>query len=121
MRNEVNKRVKDDVKKGDIFEGEVFKITSFGAFVKSENGKKGLIHISQVSDDYVKKIEDHLKIGDKVSARVIKVSTDGKIDLTLKAEIKEKNYPKDKEFKNTAFSEKLDKFLENLEETASLK
>ena len=113
--------MENDVKKGDVFKGEVFKVASFGAFVKLENGKKGLIHISQVSDDYVKKIEDHLRIGDKVSARVIKVTPEGKIDLTLKAEIKEKNYQKDKEFKNTAFSEKLDKFLENLEETTSLK
>ncbi len=105
------------IKVGDIFDAEVFKITSFGAFVKFGNGKKGLIHISQVSEDYVKKIEDHIKIGDKVKARITKITQDGKIDLSLKNEVSvQKNITKEKEFKNTIFSEKLDKFLGSLEE-----
>ncbi|HRZ67414.1 MAG TPA: S1 RNA-binding domain-containing protein, partial [Candidatus Omnitrophota bacterium] len=74
----------DAVKVEDVVEAEVIKITDFGAFVKFGSGKKGLIHISQVSDSYVKKVDDHLKIGDKVKAKIMKVSPDGKIDLTLK-------------------------------------
>jgi len=73
------------VKVGDMVEAEITKITDFGAFVKFGSGKKGLIHISQVSDSYVKKVEDHLKMGDKVKAKVMKISPDGKIDLTLKS------------------------------------
>lgn len=72
-----------DVKIDHVVDAEVIKIAEFGAFVKFGN-KKGLIHISQVSDSYVKKVEDHLKVGDKVKAKVIKVTPDGKIDLTLK-------------------------------------
>ncbi|MFA5165256.1 MAG: S1 RNA-binding domain-containing protein [Candidatus Omnitrophota bacterium] len=75
----------DAVKIDDVVEAEVIKITDFGAFVKFGSGKKGLIHISQVSDSYVKKVDDHLKIGDKVKAKIMKVSPDGKIDLTLKS------------------------------------
>lgn len=75
----------DAVKIDDVVEAEVIKITDFGAFVKFGSGKKGLIHISQVSDAYVKKVDDHLKIGDKVKAKIMKVSPDGKIDLTLKS------------------------------------
>lgn len=73
-----------DVKVDDVVDAEVIKIAEFGAFVKFSN-RKGLIHISQVSDSYAKKVEDHLKIGDKVKAKVIKISPDGKIDLTLKS------------------------------------
>ncbi len=73
-----------EVKIDDVVDAEVIKIAEFGAFVKFGN-RKGLIHISQVSDSYVKKVEDHLKVGDKVKAKVIKVSPDGKIDLTLKS------------------------------------
>jgi len=74
----------NDNKIDDIVDAEVIKIAEFGAFVKFGN-RKGLIHISQVSDSYVKKVEDHLKVGDKVKAKVIKVTADGKIDLTLKS------------------------------------
>jgi len=72
-----------ELKIDDVVDAEVVKIAEFGAFVKFGN-RKGLIHISQVSDSYVKKVDDHLKVGDKVRAKVIKISPDGKIDLTLK-------------------------------------
>lgn len=74
----------NDSKIDDVVDAEVIKIAEFGAFVKF-GSRKGLIHISQVSDSYVKKVEDHLKVGDKVKAKVIKVTPDGKIDLTLKS------------------------------------
>ncbi len=73
-----------EVKIDDVVDAEVIKIAEFGAFVKF-GSRKGLIHISQVADSYVKKVEDHLKVGDKVKAKIIKVSPDGKIDLTLKS------------------------------------
>jgi len=73
-----------EVKVDDQVDAEVIKIAEFGAFVKFGN-RKGLIHISQVSDSYVKKVDDHLKVGDKVKAKIIKISPDGKIDLTLKS------------------------------------
>jgi len=102
---------------GDILEVEVTKIHDFGAVVKLPHNRRGLIHISQVSDDFVKNINDYLKIGDKVLARVKKISTDGKIDLTLKK--RKKPLPpnnREKEFKFFSFQEKIDEFLKRADE-----
>jgi len=97
---------------GDIVETQVTKIHDFGAQVRLADNTKGLIHISQISDDFVKDIKDYLKVGDTVKARIKKISTDGKIDLTLK---KKKQEPiltsTKKEFKGTVFQQKLDEFL----------
>ncbi len=80
----VSQAIDQQARIDEVVDAEVTKITEFGAFVKFANGKKGLIHISQVADVYVKNVNDHLKIGDKVKAKIIKISPDGKIDLTLK-------------------------------------
>ncbi|MCK4423698.1 MAG: S1 RNA-binding domain-containing protein [Candidatus Omnitrophica bacterium] len=71
---------------GDWLEVEIFKIAIFGAFVKLPGQKKGLVHISQLSDKYVKDINEHFKVGDKVQAKIVKIAQDGKIDLTLRKE-----------------------------------
>jgi len=98
---------------GDTLEAEVFKITDFGAFVRLPGKMRGLIHISQVSDDYVKNINAYLKIGDRVRARVLQVTEDGKIDLTLKTlKPDSETYPKDKTFKTSAFADKIEEFLQ---------
>jgi S1 RNA binding domain protein len=98
---------------GDVVEVEVFKITNFGAFVKFARCK-GLIHISQVSDNYVKNINQYLKVGDRVKARVIKVSPDGKIDLSLKQNDATVNINRTKEFKFSDFEQKLKDFLKKV-------
>lgn len=100
---------------GEVFEAEVFKITDFGAFVKLPGARRGLIHISQIADDYVKNVADHLKVGDKVTARVVQVTSDGKIDLTLKA-VKDEQMSfaaKNKEFRINTFEEKINAYLKN--------
>ncbi|MBU4304319.1 MAG: S1 RNA-binding domain-containing protein [Candidatus Omnitrophica bacterium] len=99
-------------KVGDIVEVEVTKIHNFGAVVRMPNNMRGLVHISQVSDDFVKNINDFLKIGDKISARIKKISADGKIDFTLKKK-KQPSAPvqREKEFRFFAFQEKMDEFL----------
>ncbi len=102
-----------NIKVGDWLEVEVKKIHDFGAVVRLPDNSRGLIHISQVSDDFVKNINDYLKIGDRVTARVKKVSADGKIDLTLKKNKKPVHTPeKSKTFKLCSFQEKIDEFLE---------
>jgi S1 RNA binding domain protein len=100
------------MKTGDIVEAEIFKITSFGAFVKLQDGSRALIHISQIADGFVENISDHLKLGDKVNARVLKIEA-GKIDLTLKTPKQQKqacSYPADKEFKINVFADKFQDF-----------
>ncbi|MBN1405070.1 MAG: S1 RNA-binding domain-containing protein [Candidatus Omnitrophica bacterium] len=103
--------IQDTLKTGDLVEGEVYKVTNFGAFLNLPNGKKGLLHISQISDDFIKNINEHINIGDKIKVRVASVDGD-RIDLTVK-KIKDSVsfYPKDKDFKSSDFEDKLNSFL----------
>lgn len=69
---------------GAVVEGEVTGITNFGAFLQLPGGKVGLIHISEVSNVYVKDIHDFLKEHQKVRAKVLSIDDRGKIALSLK-------------------------------------
>ena len=71
------------IEAGKILKGKVTEITNFGAFVELEGGGSGLVHISEISNDYVKDINDHIKIGDEVEVKVLP-STNGKISLSIK-------------------------------------
>ncbi len=75
---------------GSILEGTVVNITNFGAFVEIE-GKTGLVHISEVSDSYVKDIREYLKEQDKVKVKVISIDDKGKISLSIKQAMQQKN------------------------------
>ncbi len=75
-----------EYKVGDIIEGTVSKVTNFGAFVKLPSGIEGLVHISELSDNEVAKVEDLLKVGQPAKLKVIKVSPEErKLGLSLKA------------------------------------
>ncbi|MFM1918865.1 MAG: hypothetical protein RLZZ303_499, partial [Candidatus Hydrogenedentota bacterium] len=70
---------------GTHIEVEIAKLVSFGAFAKLDNGVEGLIHVSELTDDRVQKPEDVLKVGDKVTAKVISISpVDRKIGLSVR-------------------------------------
>ena len=69
---------------GTVVEGEVTGITNFGAFLQLPEGKVGLIHISEVSNVYVKDVHDFLKERQKVRAKVLSIDARGKIALSLK-------------------------------------
>lgn len=69
---------------GTKLEGKVTGITHFGAFVDLSGGVTGLVHISEIADNYVKDVKDHLKIDDIVTVKVINVDKDGKIGLSIK-------------------------------------
>ncbi|AUJ29189.1 MAG: S1 domain-containing RNA-binding protein [Liquorilactobacillus hordei] len=64
--------------------GKVSGITNFGAFVDLGDKKNGLVHISEVSDGYVKDIHDVLSIGDEVTVKVLSIAEDGKISLSIR-------------------------------------
>jgi small subunit ribosomal protein S1 len=84
---------------GTIVEGEVSKITNFGAFVKLPSGVEGLVHISELSEGTVEKVEDILKVGQKAQFRVINVNkADRKLGLSLKLSPQ----PKDEQVKQAA-------------------
>lgn len=68
---------------GEIVKGIVVKITNFGAFVKIEEGIEGLVHISELSNDFIKKVEDAVKVGDEVSVKIVS-EKDGKYAFSIK-------------------------------------
>jgi small subunit ribosomal protein S1 len=73
-------------KVGDLVQGKVTKLASFGAFVGLQHEIDGLVHISQVSEERVDKIKNALKVGQDVNARVIKIDrSDRRIGLSIKA------------------------------------
>jgi 4-hydroxy-3-methylbut-2-enyl diphosphate reductase len=70
---------------GDVFQGKVVRLTVFGAFVELEPGVDGLVHISQISDKRVNKVEDALKTGETVSVKVLDVKPKEKrISLSIR-------------------------------------
>ncbi|WP_268913870.1 S1 domain-containing RNA-binding protein [Lentilactobacillus sp. SPB1-3] len=69
---------------GEKVSGKVSGITNFGAFVDLGDHKTGLVHISEVSDGFVKDIHDILKVGDEVTVKVLKVDGDNKISLSIR-------------------------------------
>jgi len=69
---------------GSIIEGKVTGITKFGAFVELGDGAVGMVHISEISQSYVNDISEHLKENQTVRVKVLNVSDDGKISLSIK-------------------------------------
>ncbi|WP_096186161.1 S1 domain-containing RNA-binding protein [Evansella halocellulosilytica] len=69
---------------GSKYQGKVTGITNFGAFVELPGGTTGLVHISEVADNYVKDINEFLSVGDEVKVKVLNVEDDGKIGLSIR-------------------------------------
>ena len=65
------------------YEGKVVRTTQFGAFVEVVPGKEGMIHISKLSKERVEKVEDVVKVGDKVKVKTIKIDERGRVDMKL--------------------------------------
>lgn len=69
---------------GAILEGVVTGIVKFGAFVQLDEDHNGLVHISEISDEYVKEVSDHLSKGQKVKVKVLSIEDGRKIALSMK-------------------------------------
>ena len=69
---------------GSIVEGKVTGITKFGAFVSIPEGKSGLVHISEIANQYVSDVADHLSEGQAVKVKVISIDEQGRINLSIK-------------------------------------
>ena len=72
------------VEAGSVLEGKVTGITAFGAFVALPEGKSGLVHISEVANTYVNDVHEHLTVGQTVRVKVLAVTPEGKINLSIK-------------------------------------
>ena len=118
---------------GSVVEGKVTRITNFGAFVELEGGKSGLVHISEVADEYVNTVSDFLNEGDIVQAKVVNIDANGKIALSIKklkqqqkAEAERNRAPKGRSQGRTerrpnrqtsaSFEDKLSRFLKDSDE-----
>ncbi|WAA10761.1 polyribonucleotide nucleotidyltransferase [Fervidibacillus albus] len=84
-----------EVEVGKMYVGKVRRIEKFGAFVELFNGKDGLVHISELAEERVGKVEDVVKIGDEVLVKVIEIDRQGRVNLSRKAAIREEKKRKD--------------------------
>jgi polyribonucleotide nucleotidyltransferase len=75
----------EEIKVGRVYSGKVNSIKDFGAFVEIAPGKDGLLHISELSDGYVKSVSDVVKIGDIIEVKVIAVDDQNRVKLSRKA------------------------------------
>jgi len=110
---------------GDVVEGTVTGITNFGAFIQLPEGKTGLVHISEISHDYVNNVSDYLKKDQAVKVKVLSISDDGKISLSIRqAEPKKsKTVPAEIDWNRVddkqrfmSFEDKMAKFLKDSNE-----
>jgi polyribonucleotide nucleotidyltransferase len=74
-----------DVEVGKTYKGKVTRILNFGAFVEIMPGKEGLVHISQLAEGHVKKVEDVVKEGDDITVKVSEIDSQGRVNLSRKA------------------------------------
>ena len=85
---------------GQIYYGTVTRTTNYGAFVDIGGGKEGLVHVSKISKERVKNVEDFVKAGDKVPVKVIDIDEQGRINLTMKDLVENVEEPTENEEDN---------------------
>ncbi|MBS4210814.1 S1 domain-containing RNA-binding protein [Bacillus sp. FJAT-50079] len=117
---------------GSKVQGKITGITHFGAFVELPGGSTGLVHISEVADNYVKDINEHLKVGEEVLVKVLNVESDGKIGLSIRkakdqppAQSQSQSSQRPRQNRNNdfrpkeSFEQKMNKFLKDSEDRLS--
>lgn len=86
-----------EVKVGEVYLGKVVRIEKFGAFVNLIKGKDGLVHISQLANDRVNKVEDVVKLGDEILVKVTEIDKQGRVNLSRKVMLNEDGSKKNEE------------------------
>jgi polyribonucleotide nucleotidyltransferase len=86
---EIIERMTEEIKVGKLYEGKVISIKDFGAFVEVLPGQDGLVHISELDDQYVESVSDVVKIGDTVKVKVIGIDEQNRVKLSRKAVLRE--------------------------------
>jgi len=81
-----------DVEVGKNYTGKVTRILNFGAFVEILPGKEGLVHISQLAEGHVKKVEDVVHEGDEITVKVSEIDSQGRVNLSRKAVLLEQKH-----------------------------
>jgi polyribonucleotide nucleotidyltransferase len=80
-----------EIEIGELYQGTVVTIKEFGCFVEVMPGKDGLVHISELADFRVNKVEDVVKVGDAIWVKCIGVDDRGKVKLSRKAAMKDRD------------------------------
>ena len=109
---------------GEVISGKITGITKFGAFVDIGNGRTGMVHISEIADEYISEITDHVHVGDIVNVAVININGD-KIGLSIKQTLP--SFVARQEARNRAkdaasaqnFEDKLAKYMKDSDERHS--
>src|SRR3989338_3894244 len=81
---DIIKKLTEDVEVGKSYLGKVKRIMNFGAFLEVLPGKEGLVHVSELSNKYVSKVEDEVRIGDEILVKVIEIDAQGRVNLSRK-------------------------------------
>jgi S1 RNA binding domain protein len=103
-------------------EGVITGITKFGAFVELPGGATGLVHISEIADEYVKDINDFFKKADQVKVKVLTVENNGKIGLSIRQALegasttKRQARGKPASVNKASFEDKMNRFLKESDE-----
>lgn len=94
---EIIRDLTEDIEVGQVYQGKVVRIEKFGAFVNLKKDQDGLVHVSELSNKFVKNVEDELSLGDEITVKVIEIDDRGRINLSRKAlmENPEDNQKKD--------------------------
>ncbi|MED3850432.1 polyribonucleotide nucleotidyltransferase [Priestia megaterium] len=98
--NEKAKKIIEDlvreVEVGQMYLGKVKRIEKFGAFVEIFSGKDGLVHISELAEERIGKVEDVVSIGDEILVKVMEIDKQGRVNLSRKAILKEQKEKEEK-------------------------
>ena len=105
-----------EIEIGSTVDGTVERITPYGAFLKLEDGRLGLVHISEIDRNYVKDVHEFLRESDVVKAKVLTIKEDGKIDLSIKAMQDPQPRLQRKRGSDPEFEQKLKRFMRQSEE-----
>src|SRR4029453_10527100 len=100
---------------GATITATVMRIENYGAFLQLEDGRMGLVHISEIDRNYVKDVREHLREGDSVEAKVVAIKDDGKIVLWIKA-LEDRAPPRPFRRGSDEFEQMLKKFMRQSEE-----
>ena len=100
-----------EIEVGGIYYGAVTRITSYGAFVDLGNGREGLLHISRIAKEHIRRVEDYVQVGEKVTVKVMEIDNQGRINLAMN-ELREKRADAEEESNNEDKKEKADEVEE---------
>ena len=112
------------VEEGKIVDGKVSGITNFGAFIQLPEGKTGLVHISEVAEEYVTDIRAHLTENQEVKVKILSIEPNGKIGLSIRKAMPKKTFNnkkaiednKIKQSESLSFEDRLAKFMKDSDE-----